>query len=90
MSDAKTERRPQVKRFTVRDSVNFGGKTPMTLSAGDLRSIIERTPGGLLVRYETTDATGKHTKRETFVPDSNIVSMDLETVQEKTPSAEAK
>ncbi len=73
-------KRPKVTRFHVRDAVNYGGMTKLSVSAGDMGAVIERTPGGLLVRYERPDGKGKTEKRETFVPDSNVTSMDLEVL----------
>lgn len=81
MSDLKPERRPKVTRFFMRDAVFFGGNPKLSFVAGDYASTLERTPGGMLVRYETPDGKGKKERRETFVPDSNIVGMDLEVTQ---------
>lgn len=78
MSDVKGERRPKVTRIFVRDAVHFGGQAKLSMVAGELASVLDRTPGGVLVRYESPDGKGKKERRETFVPDSNIVAMDLE------------
>jgi hypothetical protein len=77
--EAKEAKRPKVTRFLTRDVVNYGGVTKNTLNTGDMGAVIDRTPGGLLVRYERPDSKGKMERRETFVPDSNVISIDLET-----------
>lgn len=77
MSDGKTERRPKVLKVDARDAVNLGGDMRNAIKA-ELTTSLERTPSGVLVRYEGKDKDGKKTRRETFVPDSNIKSMDLE------------
>lgn len=83
MSDNKQDRRPKVTRLFFRDVVQFGGTTKLSLDVSDkdLRPVIERTPGGLLVKYEAQITVGKTERRETFVPDSNVRCMDLEVSQ---------
>lgn len=83
MSEAKaTEaKRPKVTKFYFRDAVHLGGSVRNSIQAGDMASILERTPGGVLVRYETGDGKGGKARRESFIPDSNIASMDLELGQ---------
>ncbi len=77
MSD--TAKRPRVTRFFVRDAVHFGGTVKNSLSAGDMGAVIERTASGVLVKYEQPDGKGQKAKHETFIPDSNMTSIDLET-----------
>lgn len=78
MSDTKEAKRPKVTRFFLQSAVYFGGAVKTGMKAGDMSSVIERTPGGLLVRYVDNDGKGGKAKWETFVPDSNIASFDLE------------
>lgn len=83
MSDNKQDRRPKVTRAFFRDVVQFGGMTKLSLdlSDKDLRPAFERTPGGLLVKYEAKVSAGKTERAETFIPDSNVRCMDLEVSQ---------
>lgn len=79
MSDKPFEaKRPKVTRFFVRDAVHLGGSVKQSLSAGELASSLERTPGGILVRYEQPDGKGAKVKRSSFIPDANVLVMDLE------------
>lgn len=89
MSEAKAEaKRPKVLRVMSQVPVHLAGGGGVSSSFGGVPSTaggptyaIERTPGGVLLRYEGGDGTGKKVKRTSFIPDTNIAVMDLDEGQ---------
>lgn len=77
MSENKAEsKKPKVTRVFPVVPVHLGASVKSSIGVGEYT--LERTQGGVLVRYWVTSSTGKGTRCTSFIPDANIAIMDLE------------